>query len=117
MLPTLVHRYTQTTRIEGEDNAHGQATWTPGKSMVKRCLYEEQEILSTTEAGQVMVNVPVLMIDSADPLQEGEVITEIKDREGRVLAKGPLTVGDIKPLASMGAVWRKQAQLTGAETA
>lgn len=112
MLPSLVHRYTKTSRVAGAETPLGGATYTDGTPESGfSCLYTEHDALQTSAAGQVTVSVPILVIDRDDDLQAGEKVSNIVDRAGNVLEAGPLEVEEVKLISKSGGLWRKQATL------
>lgn len=62
------------------------------------CFYEVQDRTVVTPTGNIIVNVPILMVAHDDPLDDGDVVTNVATKDGRVLVGGPVVAENVNPV-------------------
>lgn len=101
----LTHTYTRSTvTISDTADTWGDEAVSAGAGTSGlRCLYGSQaEALTSDTQGYRTVRVPILYVAPDDPLAVGDVVTNVLDAAGAVLAAGPLTVEAINLNAEAG---------------
>lgn len=119
MRPLLTHTYSRTgppepILDEGEPvlDAWGNPTYTDGATVTGLpCVYLSSRRLVTREQGSVVVDVPTLTVYHDDTLAVGDIVSNITDRDGRVLVVSAV-VDTFDPAAEAGASVLKIATLT-----
>lgn len=114
----LRHTYTRTPVDPGPDDANYNETSVPGAPTAGvRCQARGRQRLQTTDGSWVTVDAPALFIAESDPLQVGDLVSDIKNEAGVVILAGPLTVETILPRDLGGSTMWRLAQLSGGRVA
>src|SRR5688572_5402605 len=114
----MVHTYTRTPLTAGTEDAHGDATQTPGTPVTDvPCKYRPDARIRVRndEGGVTFVRTPALTVAHDDPLDDTDSVSNIRDSEGTVLLAGPIQVGAPVPSAGLGPLLKKTFVLRGAE--
>lgn len=112
----LAHTYTHVPQSSSSEDNYGEELPTPGTAVPGvACRYLVKEEARRTVDGFLTVDTPTLYVAPDDPLEEADIVQDVKALDGRVLLAGPATVEAVKPAELIGLVWAKEARLRFAE--
>lgn len=113
-----VHTATVTPITQGAEDTWGDTADTAGSARSGvACKYLPADTLRVDDDGRVTSRAPTLTVAYDDALAVGDLVSNIQDADGTVLAAGPLTVQSIIPAAGLGYSLKKTAVLSGAGVA
>lgn len=111
-----VHLATITPVSAGAEDAHGNATRVPGTPRTGvACKYRADDRVRVDEGGTLILRAPTLTLAHDDVIDEGDLISDIRDSEGVVLVAGPLEIGPPAYSAGLGPSLSKKLILRSAE--
>lgn len=111
----LTHTYTRTPVSESADDVYGPGRTEGAAVTGQPCKYRAEDRLRLADGDRVTVSVPTLTVAHDDPLDVGDLVSNVQDSTGAVLLVGPLTVETMVASAGLGPTLKKRAVLRGGD--
>lgn len=111
----LTHTAEIRTATGGAEDPHGDATAMLGAPVTVACKYGPNDRVRIDEGGTVLVQRPTLKVAASTALAAGDLIQNIRNSDGVVLAAGPFTVGQCLSSDGFGVALSRRFELRGAD--
>src|SRR6516162_9170914 len=95
----LLHQYTRTKRLPTlQQDDWGEASFNFGSPVAGiPCFYQVNEVAIARPDGLTTLNRPELTLGFDDPIQIGDLVSNIVTQDGLMLVVGPLLVESLQP--------------------
>jgi hypothetical protein len=96
----LMHSYTRESRtsVGSTTDDWGQQSYTFGAKITGiPCFYAVREIPIPTPEGMTTLNLPILTCGFDDPIQVGDLVSNIQTADGSFILTGPVVVESLQP--------------------